>query len=94
MPHKLPPQKEISLKEHLIEMPMHFGHQKVKLFSGMVPVGQGIFHKIIVREGHIPHVDFRDYTLKKWTEKKYYEVVINESIYTQLEKEFQTASFA
>ncbi|HUS18838.1 MAG TPA: hypothetical protein VMZ25_04265 [Terriglobales bacterium] len=87
-------QKEISLKEHMVELAMPYGHQKVKLFSGMVPVGQGIFHKIIVREGHIPHVDFQDYTLKKWTDKNYYEVVINESIYQQMEKEFQTASFA
>lgn len=85
---------EISLKEHTVELPMQFGRQKVKLFSGMVPVGQGIFHKIIVREANIPHVDFQNYSLKKWTDKKYYEVVINESIYQQMEKEFQTASFA
>jgi hypothetical protein len=84
-------QKEISLKEHTIEMPMQFGRQKVKLYSGMVPVDKGIFHKIIVREGHIPHVDFQNYALKKWTDKKYYEVVVNESVYAHLEKEFQTA---
>jgi len=83
--------KEISLKEHLIEMPMQFGHQKVKLYSGMVPVDKGIFHKIIVREAAIPHVDFQNYALKKWTDKKCYEVVVNEALYAQLEKEFQTA---
>ncbi|MEO5937176.1 MAG: hypothetical protein ABIP81_08175 [Terriglobales bacterium] len=83
--------QEISLKEHAIEMPMQFGHQKVHLHSGMVPVAQGIFHKIIIREASIPHVDFQNYSLKKWTNKKYYEVVVNESVYAQLEKEFQTA---
>ncbi|MEO6119405.1 MAG: hypothetical protein ABIP12_01845 [Terriglobales bacterium] len=83
--------QEISLKEHAIEMPMQFGHQKVHLYSGMVPVAQGIFHKIIIREASIPHVDFQNYSLKKWTDKKYYEVVVNESVYAQLEKEFQTA---
>ncbi|HUQ50051.1 MAG TPA: hypothetical protein VM056_04990 [Terriglobales bacterium] len=87
-------QKEISLKEHNVELPLIGLKQKVRLFSGMVPIDKGIFHKIVVREGHIPHIDQRDLSMKGWTEKKYYEVCVNEAIYNYLEKEFQTASFA
>ena len=78
-------QKEIALKEHEIELPMIWDKEKVRLFSGVVPVGQGIFHNIAVREGRIAHVDARDFSLTNWTEKKYYEVCINETIYEFLQ---------
>ncbi|MBI2682166.1 MAG: hypothetical protein HYX26_02935 [Acidobacteriales bacterium] len=76
--------KEISLKEHLYQMQMLYGQEKVKLYSGLVPVGQGIFHRIIVREGLIPHINPRDFTFQRWTEKKYYEVVVNEKVYEKM----------
>jgi hypothetical protein len=79
---------EISLREHNVEMPMLYGTAKVKLFTGLVPLGQGIFHKLIVREGYIPYIDARDFSLKTWTAKKYYEVVVNESIYDQFASAF------
>ncbi len=84
-------QKEISLKLHELELPMIWEKEAVKLYSGVVPIGQGIFHKIVVREGLIAHVDARDFSLKRWTEKKYYEVCVNETIYECLESEFKTA---
>lgn len=82
---------EISLKLHEVELPMIWDKEKVRLFSGMVPVGQGIFHPIVVREGLIAHVDARDFRLKHWTDKKYYEVCVNETIYEFLASEFKTA---
>ncbi|MCU1286514.1 MAG: hypothetical protein JWO13_2864 [Acidobacteriales bacterium] len=81
-------QKEVSLKLHEIEMPMIWSNEKVRLYTGMVPVGQGIFHKMIIREGTIAYVDLKDFSLKRWTEKKYYEVCVNESLYKQMESEF------
>lgn len=81
-------QKEIALKEHTIELPMIWKTEKIKLYSGVVPVGQGIFHKIVVREGNIAHVDARDFSLRHWTEKKYYEVCVNETIYEYLASSF------
>jgi hypothetical protein len=84
-------QKEISLKLHEIELPMIWSNEKVRLYTGMVPVGQGIFHKMIIREGTIGYVDLKDFSLKRWTEKKYYEVCVNEALYKQLDHEFQSA---
>jgi hypothetical protein len=71
---------------------MIWDKETVKLYSGLVPLGQGIFHKIVVREGLIAHVDARDFSLKRWTEKKYYEVCVNEIVYEYLESEFKTAT--
>ncbi len=81
-------QKEIALKEHLVELPTIWSKEQVRLFTGVVPLGQGIFHKIIVREGLTAFVDLKDFSLKRWTEKKYYEVCVNEALYKHMEKEF------
>ncbi len=81
-------QKEIALKEHLIELPTIWSKEQVRLFTGVVPLGQGIFHKIIVREGLTAFVDLKDFSLKRWTDKKYYEVCVNEALYKHMEKEF------
>jgi hypothetical protein len=84
-------QKEISLKPHEVQMPTIWATEKVKLYTGVVPVGQGIFHKMIVREGTIPFVDSKNFSFQRWTERKYYEVCVNEALYKQLEQEFQSA---
>lgn len=81
-------QKEIALKEHLLELPTIWSKEQVRLFTGVVPLGQGIFHKIIVREGLTAFVDLKDFSLKRWTEKKYYEVCVNEALYKHLESAF------
>jgi hypothetical protein len=70
---------------------MLWSNEKVRLYTGMVPVGQGIFHKMIIREGTIGYVDLKDFSLKRWTEKKYYEVCVNEALYKQLDHEFHSA---
>lgn len=80
--------KEIALKEHLVELPTIWSKEQVRLFTGVVPVGHGIFHRIIVREGLTAFVDLKDFTLKRWTEKKYYEVCVNDALYKHMEKEF------
>lgn len=66
--------KEISLQEHQVDLPMLWGMQKVKLYSGLVPIAQGVFHKILLREGLIPHIDAEKFTVKRWTDRRYYEV--------------------
>jgi hypothetical protein len=70
-------------------MPLHFGKERVKLYAGLVPVGHGIFHRLVVREGIIPHIDPDDLTLREWTTKRYYEVVVNESVYDNLAAAFK-----
>ena len=80
--------KEISLREFVAEVPMIWGPEKVKLYAGVVPVEKGIFHKIIVREGIIARVDGTTFAHEGWTEKKYYEVVVNELVYEKLAAAF------
>ncbi len=81
-------QKEISLKAHEVELPMIWDKETVRLYTGVVPVAPGIFHKIVVREGRIAHVNAEDFSLKCWTDKKYYEVCVNETIYELFESSF------
>ena len=78
--------QEISLKEHHVQLPTIWQGEPIRLFSGMVPIASGVFHKIVVREGTIPHVDAESVTVKDWTARKYYEVCVNQEIYDLLEK--------
>jgi hypothetical protein len=76
--------KEISLKEHVVNAPMLWGQETLKFHSGLVPVERGIFHKILVREGTIARVDGSTFAFEGWTDKKFYEVVVNDVLYDKL----------
>ncbi|HEV3039299.1 MAG TPA: hypothetical protein VHA33_16100 [Candidatus Angelobacter sp.] len=79
-------QTEISLQAHDLELPLIWDQRRVRLYSGVVPIGQGLFHKIVVREGLIAHIDARDFALKRFTDRRYYEVCTNEEIYKAVER--------
>ncbi|HEV2965158.1 MAG TPA: hypothetical protein VG649_25255 [Candidatus Angelobacter sp.] len=79
-------QTEISLQAHDLDLPLIWDRRRVRLYSGVVPIGQGLFHKIVVREGLIAHIDARDFALKRFTDRRYYEVCTNEEIYKALER--------
>ena len=57
----------------------------MRLHSGLVPLGGDVFHRIVVREGRIPHIDASDFSFKQWTESCYYEVCTNDAIYEFIE---------
>jgi class 3 adenylate cyclase len=78
--------QEISLEEHSVKLPTIWPGELVKLFSGTVPIASGLFHKIVVREGAIPHVDAATMTVKDWMPRKYYEVCVNQEVYDLLDK--------
>ncbi|MGA9041903.1 MAG: hypothetical protein WB421_15330 [Terriglobales bacterium] len=78
-------QQEISLAPLHLPLPALWGSEEFRLYSGLVPVGNDIFRKIVVRGSRIPQIDTHDFTLQHWTEKWYYEVCTNESIYSALE---------
>jgi hypothetical protein len=82
---------EISLQAFDVEVPMIWRKSAVRLYTGMVPLGQGLFHRIVVREGRVAHVDARDFGLKRFTEDNYYEVCTNPRIYEAIES-VQTAT--
>jgi hypothetical protein len=79
-------QTEISLQAHDLELPLIWDRRRVRLYSGVVPIGQGLFHKIVVREGLVAHIDARDFALKRFTDRRYYEVCTNEEIYKAVER--------
>jgi class 3 adenylate cyclase len=81
--HKL--RSEISLQAYEVRVPMIWKESAVRVYSGSVPLGQGVFHPIIVREGRIAHVDPRDFSLTRMTETPYYEVCVNPRIYAAIE---------
>jgi hypothetical protein len=68
-----------------VTVPMIWNKSAVRVYAGMVPVGQGSFHQIVVREGRIAHVDARDFSLKQITNRNYYEVCTHPKIYQAIE---------
>jgi len=76
---------EISLQAFDMQVPMIWDSRKVRLYSGVVPIGQGLFHKIAIREGVVAHIDARDFSLKRYTESHYYEICTNPKIYQALD---------
>jgi hypothetical protein len=76
---------EISLQPFDLKVPMIWKTSTVRVYAGMVPLGQGLFHRIVVRQGKIAHVDARDFSLKQLTDKPYYEVCIHPRIYEAIE---------
>ncbi len=84
-------QQEISL--HLIEvrMPTLWENETVRLYTGLVPLGGEVFHRIVVREGVVPHIEASDFSLKNWTEQRYYEVCTHPTIYEYVENTSRAA---
>ncbi len=56
--------QEISLQLTDRQLPTVWDSEQVRLFSGLVPVAAGSFHRIVLREGKIPQIDPRDFTFK------------------------------
>jgi hypothetical protein len=76
---------EISLQAFDLQVPMIWQKSTVRVYAGVVPLGQGSFHQIIVREGSITHVDARDFSFKQVTDRHYYEVCTHPKIYQAIE---------
>ncbi len=76
---------EISLQAFDVQVPMIWNKTAVRVYAGMVPLSQGSFHQIVVREGRIAHVDARDFSLKQITDSYYYEVCTHPKIYKAIE---------
>ncbi|HKS72158.1 MAG TPA: hypothetical protein VJQ82_03105 [Terriglobales bacterium] len=83
--------EEISLEPCKLELPRLFGSENYELFSGMVPVGNDIFRRIVVRASRMPQIDPRTFALQAWTERRYYEVCSSPAIYAALEKKSAAA---
>jgi len=78
-------QEEISLEPSNLELPKLWGTEDYRLYSAMVPVGNDIFRKIVVRGSQLAEIDAADFSLKRWTDRWYYEVCTEPSIYAALD---------
>lgn len=79
-------QDEIALQPFATEVKGVWGPENTILHSGLVPVAGGVFHRVVVREAQLPHVNPRDLSLKGWTESCYYEVCTTQAVYDLVEK--------
>jgi hypothetical protein len=82
-------QQEISLEPLKVKLPASFASSdkgEYGLYSATVPVDRDIFRKIVVRESRIPRIDSADFSIKGWTERRYYEICTDTAIYAALEK--------
>jgi hypothetical protein len=80
-------QDEISLEAFEMELPMPWGPERVRMFSGLVPVGPGVFHPILVREGRAAQVEVRDFRFVRWADHVYYEVCSNPEMIAWIESQ-------
>jgi len=84
-------QQEISLEPCHMELPELWGNEGFRLFRGLVPLGNEIFWKIVVRMSRMPLINPRDFSLQSWTDRWYFEVCSNPAIYAALEGKAATA---
>jgi class 3 adenylate cyclase len=78
-------QQEISLQPCQLDLPALWGSEPFNLHRGLVPVGNDIFKKILVRSSRVPQIDAQKFSLQHWTDQIYYEVCTNPTIYAMLE---------
>jgi hypothetical protein len=58
-----------------------------EFFVGTVPIANGIFRKIAIRKNRIAELDVRDLSILRWTDRYYYEVCANPTVYAALQGE-------
>jgi len=81
--HRL--QQEISLEPLTKNLPQVHEGEESQMWSGLVPIGNDIFRKIIVRGSRMPQIDLRNFAVQRWTDRWYYEVCSNTEIQARLE---------
>jgi len=77
--------QEISLEPCRLEFPELQTQEEHSLATGLVPVGNDIFRKIVVRRSRMPQIDPRTFTRQHWIDQWYYEVCSDPAIYAALE---------
>ena len=65
--------QEISLQLSPLDLPRAWDGEEFHLWSGLVPVGNDIFRKIVVRGSRMPQIDPHNFSVQLWTERWFYE---------------------
>ena len=84
--------QEISLELSPLDLPKAWDGEEFHLWSGLVPVGNDIFRKIVVRGSRMPQIDPHNFSVQLWTERWYYEICSNPAIDAKLESKAATGS--
>ncbi len=77
--------QEISLELSPLDLPKAWEGEEFHLWSGLVPVGNDIFRKIVVRGTRMAQIDPHNFSVQLWTERWYYEICSNPAIDAKLE---------
>ncbi len=77
--------QEISLALSPLDLPKLWEGEEFHLWSGLAPIGNDIFRKIVVRGTRMPQIDPRSFSVQHWTERWYYEICANAAIDAKLE---------
>ena len=77
-------QQEISLEPCPVRVNC-WDAETSQLYYGVVPIGNDIFRKILLRVGKIPKIDPVSFALQRWTDQSYFEVCTNPEVYASLE---------
>ncbi|HUK26010.1 MAG TPA: hypothetical protein VLV49_15615 [Terriglobales bacterium] len=85
-------EQEITLEACRAELPELWGSEAYRLLVGLVPVGNDIFRKIVLRASRIAQINPKDFSLARWTEHWYYEVCSNASVYAPTETKAASAA--
>jgi hypothetical protein len=77
--------QEVAVEPLRLSLPQLWGTEGFQLHTALVPLGNDIFRKIVVRASRIPRIDLATFTLQEWTERKFYEVCANPAVYAPME---------
>jgi hypothetical protein len=83
--------QEISIELSPLDLPKAWDGEEFHLWSGLVPIGNDIFRKIVVRGSRMPQIDPHNFSVQLWTERWYYEVCSNPAIDAKLESKAAAA---
>jgi class 3 adenylate cyclase len=78
---------EINMQVVQFKAPELWKGEECRFWSGLVPIGNDIFRKIVVRGSRMAQIDPRDLSVREWTGHWYYEVCSNSEIYNKLEEQ-------
>jgi len=72
---------EISLQKRELPLPKVWADEPVAIYTGLVPLENGMFHRLVVRESRVPRISSHDSSLHGWSETPYYEICTNPAVY-------------
>jgi hypothetical protein len=79
-------QQEISLRPVKLELPTIWKSEAAVFHAGAVTLPSGGLHRLVVREACVPSIEPGDFSLKSWTDRRYFEVCTNPAVYELVER--------